>query len=335
MEIWQPDPDFKVKHPDIASELVAQGLHVSAFQQPDASGYRGRFAPSPTGELHFGSLLAAFGSWLLARHAGGQWLVRIEDLDPPREVAGAAQRQLETLATFGLVPDQSVVRQSDRGKLYQAAVDRLAAGGLAFACHCSRGDLLATHGIHRRCVATTLRPDPAVRLRVPDTAIIAFDDALQGRQAQNVAREVGDFVLKRADGYWAYQLAVVVDDALQGVTDVVRGADLLASTPRQILLQRALGLPTPRYAHLPLVVDRQGRKLSKSDTALPVDPERPLPALLAAWQALGQPAAALADAGSVGELLDRARVAFRPSRIPRLARLDLAATHNRDSTKGT
>ena len=288
-----------MKHPDTASELVAQGLHVSAFQQPDASGYRGRFAPSPTGELHFGSLLAAFGSWLLARHAGGQWLVRIEDLDPPREVAGAAQRQLETLATFGLVPDQSVVRQSDRGTLYQAAVDRLAAGGLAFACHCSRGDLLATHGIHRRCVATTLRPDPAVRLRVPDTAIIAFDDALQG------------------------------------VTDVVRGADLLASTPRQILLQRALGLPTPRYAHLPLVVDRQGRKLSKSDAALPVDHQRPLPALLAAWQALGQPTAALADAGSVGELLDRARVAFRPSRIPRLARLDLAATHNRDSTKGT
>ena len=305
--------------PDIASELVAQGLHVSEFQQPGASGYRGRFAPSPTGDLHLGSLLTAFGSWLLARHAGGQWLLRIEDLDPPREVAGAAQRQLKTLATYGLVADAPVVRQSDRGQLYQAALDRLLADGLAFTCHCSRGDLLANHGIHRRCGAATVRADPAIRLRVADTAIMVFNDALQGRQAQNVAREVGDFVLKRADGYWAYQLAVVVDDALQGVTDVVRGADLLASTPRQILLQRALGLATPRYAHLPLAVDHQGCKLSKSDTALAVDPERPLPALHAAWQALGQPAAALADAGSVAELLDRARAAFQPSRIPQLA----------------
>lgn len=308
---------------------------MSALQPPEAPGYRGRFAPSPTGELHFGSLLAAFGSWLLARHAGGQWLVRVEDLDPPREVAGAAQRQLETLTAFGLVPDEPVARQSDRGALYQAALDRLLADGHAFACHCSRGDLLANRGIHRRCVATTARADPAVRLRVADTAIIAFDDALQGRQAQDVAREVGDFVLKRADGHWAYQLAVVVDDALQGITDVVRGADLLDSTPRQILLQRALGLPTPRYAHLPLAVDRQGRKLSKSDAALPVDRERPLPALHAAWQALGQPAAALTEVGSVGELLDRAQRAFRPSRIPRLARLDPAATHNRHFAKGT
>lgn len=276
-----------MKHPDTASELVAQGLHVSAFQQPDASGYRGRFAPSPTGELHFGSLLAAFGSWLLARHAGGQWLVRIEDLDPPREVAGAAQRQLETLATFGLVPDAPVIRQSDRGTLYQAAVDRLAAGGLAFACHCSRGDLLATHGIHRRCVATTLRPDPAVRLRVPDTAIIAFDDALQGRQAQNVAREVGDFVLKRADGYWAYQLAVVVDDAEQGVTRVVRGEDLADNTARQILLQRALQVPTPAYLHTPLVLGADGDKLSKRNGAAPLDTSDPLAALNAAALTLG------------------------------------------------
>lgn len=290
---------------------------MSESQPPGMPGYRGRFAPSPTGELHFGSLLAAFGSWLLARHARGQWLVRIEDLDPPREVAGAARRQLETLAAFGLVADEPVVRQSDRGRLYQAALDRLLAGGDAFECHCSRSDLLASHGIHRRCVATTVRADPAIRLRVADTAIMAFDDALQGRHTQDVAREVGDFVLKRADGCWAYQLAVVVDDALQGVTDVVRGADLLDSTPRQILLQRRLGLPTPGYAHLPLVLGADGRKLGKSLAALPVDAADPGPALAAAWAFLGQDGARWPAALPPAKALERALPAFDPARIPR------------------
>jgi glutamyl-Q tRNA(Asp) synthetase len=279
--------------------------------------YRGRFAPSPTGPLHFGSLLAAFGSWLLSRHAHGEWWVRVEDLDPPREVAGAAETQLRTLGAFGLVPDAPVVKQSTRHALYERALDKLLASGAAFACHCSRSDLAAVGGIHRRCVAHASRaPAPAIRLRVPDGTIVEFDDAIQGRVRQDVAAEVGDFVLRRADGYWAYQLAVVVDDADQAMTDIVRGADLLDSTPRQILLQHALGLPTPQYAHLPLVVDQLGRKLSKSLSALPIDAHDPLPALRAAWQALGQAPSALKDAGTVDAALDAARAAFDPAVIP-------------------
>lgn len=281
-----------------------------------STGYRGRFAPSPTGELHFGSLLAAFGSWLRARQAAGRWLVRVEDLDPPREVPGAARRQLDTLSAFGLVPDGDVVWQSRRGALYQAALDRLLLDDRAFFCHCSRTDLAAMGGVHRACVARQPRPDPAVRLRVADGSVLAFDDAIRGRVEQDVAREVGDVVLRRADGYWAYQLAVVVDDAAQGITEVVRGADLLDSTPRQILLQRALGLPTPAYAHLPLVLGSDGRKLSKSDAALPVDPADPLPALRAAWSRLGQPPSALAGADTVADLLERALAAFDAKAIP-------------------
>lgn len=290
--------------------------------------YRGRFAPSPTGPLHFGSLLAAIGSWLLARAAGGEWLVRVEDLDPPREVAGAVATQLATLAAFGLESDEPVLWQSTRGETYQAVVARLLASGAAFACHCSRSDLAGDGGIHRHCGAGAHREDPSIRLRVPDGAVVEFDDAIQGHCVQDVAREVGDFVLRRADGWWAYQLAVVVDDAAQGVTDVVRGADLLDSTPRQLLLQRALGLPTPRHAHLPLVVDVQGRKLSKSLAALPVDPRDPLPALRAAWQALGQDPRALAGAGSAASTLRAASRAFVPSAIPRGPVSTPAATHN-------
>lgn len=287
--------------------------------------YRGRFAPSPTGPLHFGSLLAAFGSWLMARRAGGEWRVRIEDVDRHREVPGAADHQLRTLEAFGLVPDGEVLRQSARGALYRAALDGLLARGLAFECHCSRSDLAGAGGIHRRCVPGRRRREPAIRLRVADSSFVEFDDAIHGRQRQDVAAEVGDFVLLRADGCWAYQLAVVVDDAAQGITEVVRGADLLDSTPRQILLQRALGLPTPGYAHLPLVLDAQGRKLSKSEAALPVDPRDPLPALRAAWRALGQPA--FDDRGSRDGFLAGAAVRFDPRRIPR-GPLTPAATHN-------
>ena len=290
--------------------------------------YRGRFAPSPTGPLHFGSLLAAFGSWLLARQAGGEWRVRIEDLDPPREVAGAAELQLRTLSAFGLEPDGPILRQSLRDAAYQGALDRLLAAGHAFECHCSRSDLADAGGVHRRCVPGARRPDPAIRLRVPDGAQVGFEDGLQGTQRQDVAREVGDVVLRRADGPWAYQLAVVVDDAAQRITDVVRGADLLDSTPRQILLQRALGLPTPRYAHLPVVLGDDGRKLSKSSAALPVDADDPLPALRAAWRALGQDPARLAGAGSIASLLRIAATRFEPARIPRTQALPLAAVHN-------
>ena len=283
--------------------------------------YVGRFAPSPTGPLHFGSLLAALGSWLYARRANGEWLVRIEDLDPSRERPGATGQQLRTLAAFGLVSDRPIWRQSTRDEAYQAALDRLFACGAAFVCHCSRGDLAASGSVHRSCLAASPRPDPAVRLRVGPGTALGFDDAIQGRIAQDLAAEVGDFVLKRAEGYWAYQLAVVVDDAAQGITQVVRGADLLDSTPRQIQLQRTLDLPTPRYAHLPLVLDADGRKLSKSLAAVPVDDADPLPALRAAWQALGQQPAVLRGIGSVSAALREAQAAFDPAGIPRLRAL--------------
>ncbi len=294
--------------------------------------YRGRFAPSPTGPLHFGSLLAALGSWLMARQADGVWLVRIEDLDPPREVPGAAERQLAALRAFGLESDETIVRQSERGALYQKALDRLLGSGEAFVCHCSRNDLADDGGIHRRCVAGRARPDPAIRFRVPDATVVEFDDAIQGPFAQDVAADVGDFVLRRADGLWAYQLAVAVDDAAQAITDVVRGADLLDSTPRQILLQRALGLPTPRYAHLPLVLGEDGRKLSKSAAALPVDPADPLPALHAAWRALGQEPLPR-NAATPAALLASMRERYDPSRLPRTPALSLAALNNVRDTK--
>lgn len=289
--------------------------------------YRGRFAPSPTGPLHFGSLLAAFGSWLMARRAGGDWLVRIEDLDPPREIPGATRDQLRTLRAFGLVPDGEVLLQSTRGDAYAAALEQLLAAGDAFHCRCSRADLAAAGGIHRACVAAAPERKPAVRLRVPDGTRISFDDALRGRISQQLARDVGDFVLRRSDGLWAYQLAVVVDDAAQGVTAVVRGGDLIDSTARQIFLQQRLGLPTPHHAHLPVAVDADGAKLSKSSASLPVDAADPLPALRAAWTALGQPAAALAGLRSPQAALAAALCAFDPALLA-AAPATFAAAHN-------
>lgn len=277
----------------------------------------GRFAPSPTGLLHPGSLLAALGSWLLARHHGGLWRLRIEDVDPPRTVTGAAQSQLQALAAFGLDHDGHVLWQSERGDAYQAALDVLLASDLAFVCHCSRSEVAASGGIHHRCVARQPRPDPAVRFRVPPGSVVQFEDGLRGLQIQDVHADVGDFVLRRADGCWAYQLAVVVDDAAQGVTEVVRGADLLDSTARQILLQQALGLAVPRYWHLPLLLDAPGHKLSKSLAALPVDSARPVPVLRQLWQLLGQAPAALEGIDEVHALLAAARRAFDPQRLPR------------------
>jgi len=279
--------------------------------------YRGRFAPSPTGPLHFGSLVAALGSWLMARHHEGDWLLRIEDIDPPREIPGAARQQIETLKAFGLHPDEPVLWQSARADAYSAALDRLIDGGHAFECRCSRSDLAADAGVHRGCVTGTTR-QPAIRLRVGDQRV-GFDDAIQGRFEQSAREQIGDFVLRRADGLWAYQLAVVVDDAAQGISEVVRGADLLDSTPRQILLQRALGLPTPAYAHLPLVVDALGRKLSKSCEAKPVDPDDPLPALQHALSVLGQDSRVILGSGSAEIALRRALAGFDPAAIPKTA----------------
>jgi glutamyl-Q tRNA(Asp) synthetase len=279
-------------------------------------GYRGRFAPSPTGPLHFGSLLAAFASWVRARQRLGAWLVRIEDLDPPREIPGMAEQHLRTLSAFGLESDEPVWRQSTRTGAYAHALSRLLDAGLAFECRCSRTDLSAQGGIHRRCAPSDPRRVAAIRARAP-LASVGFDDALLGRYEQVLADEVGDFVLRRVDGWHAYQLAVVVDDAAQGIDEVVRGSDLLDSTPRQIWLQRALGVPTPHYLHLPLALDGHGRKLGKSLAALALDPRDPLPALRAAWRFLGQDPRALPVAGSRDAWLQRAIEHFDWARVPR------------------
>lgn len=278
--------------------------------------YRGRFAPSPTGDLHLGSLLSAVASWLHARNAGGVWLVRIEDVDREREVPGSADRILEQLAAFGMSSDVPVVRQSERNALYSRALDSLVSDGLAFRCACTRADLAAVGGIHRHCV----RPPGdaqrySYRMRAPDAAI-GFDDAVQGRFEHNLAHSVGDFVLRRSDGCWAYQLAVVIDDAEQGITHVVRGADLIDSTPRQRLLQQALGLDAPRYAHVPLLVDSTGAKLSKQLKATAIDASDPMPSLRRVLALLGQPVPD--SATTPDQLLETASHRFDCARIPRV-----------------
>jgi glutamyl-Q tRNA(Asp) synthetase len=271
--------------------------------------YVGRFAPSPTGLLHAGSLVAALASWLDARANGGRWLVRIEDLDKPRNVEGAAEGVLDQLQRCGLVADEAPWRQSTRSEAYERALERLVASHRAYACACSRRDLgLAAAPAHTQRARHAERVYPGTcraglngrtersfRLRVePDAAReasgaaapIEWVDRRLGAQQQDVATEVGDFVLKRADGVWAYQLAVVVDDAAQEVTDVVRGEDLASNTARQILLQRLLGLPTPRYLHTPLVLAANGEKLSKQTGARPLDLSSPLAALAGAGTTL-------------------------------------------------
>ena len=249
----------------------------------------GRFAPSPTGPLHLGSLVAALASYLAAKSRGGEWLVRIEDIDPPREIAGMAARQLEALAAFGLVSDRPVLYQSERTAHYEAALAQLLAEDKAFHCRCTRSQLAASDGIHRQCLGSVRAGPASIRLRAAHVRI-EFEDGVYGRQTQDLAREVGDVVLKRAEGLYAYQLAVVVDDAAQGVTQVVRGADLLDSTGRQIFLQRQLGHATPEYAHIPLVRDASGAKLGKSQWAAPLDDEHRFLAFEAAWRHLGQDA---------------------------------------------
>lgn len=280
--------------------------------------YRGRFAPSPTGPLHQGSLLAALASWLMARRAGGQWLVRIEDIDHPRAIAGAADQQIASLARLGLLSDLPIVRQSQRQHLYLRALEQLLDSGQAFECHCSRQALTASKGIHHTCIGGRVRETPSVRLRVDDQEV-GFRDALQGLRSQCLATEVGDFVLRRADGLWAYQLAVVVDDAEQTITEVVRGADLLDSTPRQIALQAALGFPHPQYAHIPLLLDPQGNKLSKSQSAQSIDTYEPLMLLRDTWRLLGQAQLSLAPNASLNDWLSAAVKAFDHSTIPRQA----------------
>ena len=248
--------------------------------------YIGRFAPSPTGLLHIGSLLTALASYADARAHGGRWLVRMEDLDPPREMPGAAGHILHTLEAFGFEWDGEVAYQSRRHSLYRAALESLQQRSLAYPCYCSRKQwhAQARQGLDGfvysgRCARLTKPPPeatdrtPAWRLRVPDETV-GFTDGIVGRYRQNLARDIGDFVLLRADGLWAYQLAVVADDAAQGITHIVRGQDLLVSTPRQIWLQRCLGHPSPHYAHLPLLTNAAGQKWSKQTLAPALDLQR-------------------------------------------------------------
>jgi glutamyl-Q tRNA(Asp) synthetase len=282
--------------------------------------YVGRFAPSPTGALHFGSLAAALASWLDARAAGGRWLVRIEDLDAARMPPGAADEILHTLVRLGLEWDGTVVYQSERLPLYQQALSRLA--GRTYGCACTRREIadsslgLAADGaqIYPGTCRNGMAPGrPPRAVRIEACGAISFEDRVQGAQQQLLERDVGDFVLHRADGPFAYQIAVVVDDAEQAITDVVRGADLLGSTPRQIYLQRLLGYPQPRYLHIPAAVNAAGEKLSKQTGAPPIQDARD--AVRKALRFLGQ-----AESDDLSQAVRR----WDPALIPR--RRALAAT---------
>jgi glutamyl-Q tRNA(Asp) synthetase len=296
--------------------------------------YRGRFAPSPTGPLHFGSLVAALASYADARAQRGTWLLRIEDVDEPRTDPDSEAVIVATLARYGFAWDEPLARQSDRAVHYAKALARLVDLAAVYPCACTRRDLQSAavgaggEHVYPGTCRSGIAPSRALRRErswrvLADAADVAFDDRLQGAQSQNLARDVGDFVVRRADGLFAYQLAVVVDDAEQGVTDVVRGADLLASTPRQIHLQRLLGLPQPRYLHVPVALDANGEKLSKQTRAAPL-PDEPLPALLAAWTFLDQPAPVSRPRG-VADFWEFAARAWTPRRLPPVRMLPAAA----------
>lgn len=254
--------------------------------------YTGRFAPSPTGPLHFGSLLAALASYLDARASDGRWLVRMEDIDPPREMPGAASLILRQLEAHGLVWDGPVLYQSQRAARYESVITRLLEQGDAYYCRCSRSDLKAMGGTYDgRCRGRGLpRRGNALRVQVPPGTDIDFEDIFQGAQHSALDRDVGDFVVLRRDGYYAYQLAVAVDDADQGVSHVIRGSDLLDSTFRQRFLLERLGWVPPVYGHIPVAVNRQGQKLSKQNLARSLNSHKPEENLYRALEALGIPA---------------------------------------------
>lgn len=288
--------------------------------------YIGRFAPSPTGSLHFGSLIAATGSYLEAKAQHGRWLVRMEDTDPPREQAGAASQILRTLEAYGFIWDGKVMYQSQRYATYEDALNRLKAHGLIYPCTCSRKEILdsALTGIEghvypgtcRHGVSHATRTQHAWRLKTTCQPT-SFIDAIQGKQTQNLETDIGDFVLKRADGLYAYQLAVVVDDAEQGVTHVMRGADLLSSTPRQIYLQQQLGITTPQYAHLPIATNPRGEKLSKQTLARPLDDTNPVAALWSALDFLGQHPPATLKTASQQSLWAWAHLHWQLTSVPK------------------
>ena len=263
------------------------------MSQAQNQSYRGRFAPSPTGPLHFGSLVTALGSFLQARSQQGEWLVRMEDIDPPREQAGAADEILRALEAFHLYWDKSVLYQSTRSEAYEAALEQLANNQQSFDCGCSRKSIAANGGglvypgTCRKGLPSGAKPR-AIRVCVPDQHI-GFNDILQGRVESNLQNDIGDFVVRRADGFYAYHLAVVVDDAEQGITEIVRGTDLLNATLPQYFLQDCLGYPHPDYGHLPIAVNQQGQKLSKQTFAAPIEQHNPGPTLVKALQFLGHP----------------------------------------------
>jgi glutamyl-Q tRNA(Asp) synthetase len=323
---------------------------------PPDSNYRGRFAPSPTGPLHFGSLVAAVGSYLDTKHHNGTWLVRMEDLDLPRCVAGAADEILRTLDAFGLHSDEPVVYQSQRTAAYDEALHSLQSLGSVYPCCCTRKEIAdsALHGIDgpvypgtcrngvpagREARAWRVRTDhqflppcrgkgrmgveqneitvstPSPTLPLQGGGSVEFDDVLQGSITQHLESEIGDFVVKRADGLYAYQLAVVVDDAFQNITHVVRGADLLDSTPRQIHLQRLLGFPTPVYMHLPIAVNAQGEKLSKQTLAPAITTDDMIATLIAALEFLRQQPPAELRQANVEEVWGWAINNWQPARL--------------------
>lgn len=285
--------------------------------------YRGRFAPSPTGPLHFGSLVAAVASYLQARQQGGQWWLRIEDIDPPREVPGASESIVRTLAQFGFEWHGEVVYQSQRSEIYQGALAQLLRDGLVYPCTCSRKDIAlgSPSGVYpgtcRQGLAEGQLPR-SWRIRC-DARVIRFLDGIQGDIHCALSREIGDYVLKRADGLLAYHLAVAVDDALQGMTEVVRGADLLASTAQQIYLQQLLGYPSPAYLHHPVVLNTQGQKLSKQNLATPIAPEHAVPQIWQALRFLGQSPPPELRRCSLDELWQWAISHWQLAAIPRVA----------------
>jgi glutamyl-Q tRNA(Asp) synthetase len=292
--------------------------------------YIGRFAPSPTGPLHFGSLIAAVASYLESRSRGGRWLLRIEDIDPPREQPGAVTDILHTLENFGFEWDGEVMYQSRRHRAYDAALDKLAQAGRLYPCTCSRREIneqgksntfgTVYPGTCRNPANRDNNKGAALRLRT-NNSVIRFSDTIQGEYAQKLATEIGDFLLKRRDGYYAYHLAVVIDDAEQGITHIVRGVDLLDSTPRQIYLQRLLNLPTPGYTHPPIAVNRQGQKLSKQTHAKALDTKQAPLLLWRALEFLGQQPAGELKVESLRALWEWAFENWRSDKIPRLAKV--------------
>lgn len=292
--------------------------------------YRGRFAPSPTGPLHFGSLLAALASYLDAKAHQGHWLVRIEDLDPPREIAGASDAILRTLEAFGLHWDERPLYQSQRLARYQQVLEQLQQQGLVYPCQCSRSQLQHRQahpcydGFCRRHPPSTTSQPWAYRLWVSD-AYYSIEDRIQGHYGQSLHQEVGDFVIKRKEGFFAYQLAVVVDDFDQGISHIVRGSDLLDSTPRQCYLQQLLMAPQPSYAHIPVITNAQGQKLSKQTFAPALNPQQVSTLTAQALAMLSHPLPPALESAPVAEQLAYAQTHWRTERLP--ARLSFATPY--------